>query len=168
MKSKFLTFLLSVLPGVGHLYLGLLTRGLHFMILFFGSIFLIILIGIEELIILLPIIWFYSLFDALQKYELLNEGIVEDVPLFLLDKVQSYQKGMAYLLIGVGGYLLLEKILSITHFFSDSWFFIDQFRVIVVALVLIFIGFRLLRTVHLPSPTTTLGDPSHKGEDEHD
>ena len=175
MKSKFLTFFLSFLPGVGHLYLGLLTRGLHFMLLFFGSIFIIILVNIEALIVLLPIIWFYSLFDALQRYELLSEGIVDDAPLFILDKLVPYQKGLAYLLIGMGAYILFERFLRFFSRHFNLWWGLEEFRVAVVARILIFIGFRLLRSVRYSAPSAQpialleKGESQgEKGDSEHD
>lgn len=147
MKTKFFTFVLSFIPGVGHLYLGLLTRGLHFMLLFFGGVFIVFLTEMEELIILMPIIWFYSLFDALQKYDLLKEGIVEDTPLIQVGQVRSYHRILAYGLIGVGGYLLLERLVQfISSYFEHSWSIMHEFRLVAVALVFILIGFRLLRS----------------------
>ncbi len=38
-KSKFWAFILSLIPGVGYMYLGLMRRGLEVMTLFFGTIF---------------------------------------------------------------------------------------------------------------------------------
>lgn len=67
-KSKAATIILSFVPGVGHLYLGWQERGLQFMLGFFLTIFLIPWVS-SLLGFLLPVIWFYSLFDALQCYE---------------------------------------------------------------------------------------------------
>lgn len=169
MKSKVLTFLLSFIPGVGHLYLGLLTRGLQFMLLFFGAIFVISLIELEELIILMPIIWFYSLFDALQKYDLLKEGVVEDVPLIRGGAIQSYNRVLAYCLIGIGGYLLLERLIGlISGYIGDSWRIMHEFQLIVVALIFLIIGFRLLRST-FPGPNSTPSSPeSHQREEGRD
>lgn len=69
-KSKFATVVLSALPGLGHMYLGWQQRGLFFMLAFFLAISLtdmsggLLLIGFT-----IPVIWFYSLFDALQCFD---------------------------------------------------------------------------------------------------
>lgn len=72
-KSKSITLLLSFIPGAGHMYLGLMKKGAFFMlscvlinslshILHFGSIGLVI-----------PVIWFFSLFDAFHLWALTPE-----------------------------------------------------------------------------------------------
>lgn len=70
-KSKLATIILSFLPGVGHMYLGWLQRGLMFMTAFFVAIFLVDWTGLMLFGFLVPVIWFYSLFDALQYYDAL-------------------------------------------------------------------------------------------------
>jgi hypothetical protein len=89
-KTKII--LLSLIPGLPHLQLGLMTRGLTTMILFFGSIamifFVSFLTGNGKFLVLLlgiPILWFYSLFDSLQQWnkklsgqELLDRSFFED------------------------------------------------------------------------------------------
>lgn len=67
--SKFLVFLFSLCPGVGHMYLRAMNRGLQFMLLFFGSIFLLDLIPFGVFPFWIPIIWFYAMFDSLQLAE---------------------------------------------------------------------------------------------------
>lgn len=70
-KRKWAAFLLAVIPGLGHLYLGLNRQGLKFMI---GAFLSITLIPMMPMVFpfVLAIIWFYSLFDALQKATLIN------------------------------------------------------------------------------------------------
>ncbi|TXK83455.1 hypothetical protein [Paenibacillus sp. N3.4] len=67
--NKIITFLLSFIPGVGHLYLGLNKRGLQFLI---GGFACISLIPPFPMVFpfVLAVIWFYGLFDALQKVTL--------------------------------------------------------------------------------------------------
>lgn len=74
-KSKLITFILSFLvPGAGHLYLGLNKRGLQFMIGFFGCIaFSWLLFFIFPFAI--AVIWFYALFDSLQQATAINNWI---------------------------------------------------------------------------------------------
>ncbi|MBX5436669.1 MAG: hypothetical protein IRZ33_05565 [Alicyclobacillaceae bacterium] len=71
-KSRTLTFVLSWLPGLGHLYLGLNKRGLQFMGAFFACIILNPLLPFVFPFVL-AILWFCCLFDALQKVAVVNE-----------------------------------------------------------------------------------------------
>lgn len=65
-KRRWLTFLLAMIPGVGHLYLGYKRQGLLFMS---GASICIMFIPSEPMIFpfALAALWFYQLFDALQK-----------------------------------------------------------------------------------------------------
>lgn len=160
MKNKVLTFFLSIVPGVGHLYLGLMTRGVQFLITFFSSIFFIVMTELGPLSILLPIIWFYSFFDALQHYQLIQNGIIEDKPLFIWNQGFVNQKWLAYVLIGLGGYLIMENGLNLFSRYFD-WHYFYQFRTIFVALVFILIGMVLLRS---SKNALTDKQPENKGE----
>lgn len=81
-KSKFITFLLSFLPGLSHFYLGFSDKAVVFLMVFFGTILgvtgLAFIAGSEEFFILLifalPIIWLIALIDAfsLRKRYILN------------------------------------------------------------------------------------------------
>lgn len=65
-KRRWITFLLAMIPGVGHLYLGFKKQGLLFMS---GASICIMFIASEPMIFpfALAALWFYQLFDALQK-----------------------------------------------------------------------------------------------------
>lgn len=78
-KSKFATTILSIIPGLGHFYLGLMNRGLTFILAFFGWIAFVVFFAAltsEEqflaLLVALPVVWFYSLFDAWKLCEAIN------------------------------------------------------------------------------------------------
>ncbi|WP_454192862.1 multi-tm2 domain protein [Paenibacillus sp. Marseille-Q7038] len=89
-SERFFTILLSFVPGLGHLHMGLLQRGLSFLIGFFGlSIMLLFtaFISGEEVILLflllLPVMWLYCMFDAVQHLHRKQAGeILEDKTLF--------------------------------------------------------------------------------------
>lgn len=66
-KSKGMATLFAMLPGAGHMYLGLTRQGIELMLIFFITIFLSSEIGLHFLEIFLPVIWFYSVFDARTK-----------------------------------------------------------------------------------------------------
>ncbi|MGN7762678.1 hypothetical protein [Paenibacillus sp. 22594] len=65
-KRRWLTFLLAMIPGIGHLYLGFKKLGLEYMI---GAALCIIFIPSMPTVFpfALAALWFYQLFDALQK-----------------------------------------------------------------------------------------------------
>lgn len=86
-KSKWLSALLSMaVPGTGHMYLGLMTKGIAIMLLLTLNICAIVFFGVEYggrgggsvlvivlLSLMLPILYFYTLFDSIQQTEALNE-----------------------------------------------------------------------------------------------
>ena len=140
--SKTLTFFLSFCPGVGHLYLGAMTRGLQFMILFFGAWALIDFSSIGIFSFCMPIIWFYSLFDSLQ---LADQEIIEDRPLVEWKGLTGYWGG--FVLIALGGILIIDQVIPRVwnRLFAAVDFPWISFRSLAMALVLIIIGLLLLR-----------------------
>lgn len=71
-KSKFISFILSFIPGLSHLYLGFADRAVIFLMVFFGTIAItagLVFISHSDvfliiLILALPIIWLVALLDA--------------------------------------------------------------------------------------------------------
>jgi hypothetical protein len=142
--NKTIAFLLSVVPGLGHLYLGAMNRGLQLMIIFFGSIFLMDLLRLGVFPFWLPIIWFYCLFDALQKADdYVLYGKVIDEPIVEWQVLKAKNTWFGWGLIFLGGYLLLERLLGryIAAYLTISW---HDFRSFIVASLLIAIGAFLL------------------------
>ena len=140
-KSKGLTFFLSFVPGAGHLYLGLMNRGLQFLILFFGTIFVSNLLITEMVGFLLPIIWFYCLFDALQQYNRIQETEeIIDIPIISWTKLTKSKSSIGWGLIVFGIYLFVEKFVLETF----GWQYSSTFRTVFFAVMLILIGIYLL------------------------
>jgi hypothetical protein len=83
-KNKFVSFLLSFVPGLSHLYLGFSDRGAIFLVVFFALVFgvagLTILTNNEGFIVILavglPILWLIALIDAssMRKKAIYNEN----------------------------------------------------------------------------------------------
>jgi len=115
-KSRFWAFLLSLVPGVGYLYLGLMNRGLQTMVLFFGSVFLSSFIGFEEIMSLVaPVVIFYSVFDTQQLAKKINAGIrVEDNQLFDIKSIPYSHNWLGYALIVIGFLALMHNM---PHYF---------------------------------------------------
>jgi len=167
-KSKFVTFILSVLPGVGHLYLGWQLRGLLFMLAFFMAIFLMDWVGLSLFTFLLPVIWFYSLFDALQCYDREPPAAQEPIA---WDFEKQRMVGIA--LIIIGGLVLINKLavpLLLKYLTYETLRLIGSS---LVALLLVAGGIRLAwgvplkRSMSNPTPKRTRIKPMEKEPTRH-
>lgn len=122
-KSALLSFLLSIIPGVGYMYLGLMNRGLQTLIIFFGTIFVADITRMHALAPLaIPVLVFYSIFDTLQLSRKIRDGVpVQDKPLIDLGGSSSWQNIIGYTLLAVGLLALVNNIAP--HYFSHYWLF---------------------------------------------
>lgn len=80
-KNKLLTFFLGAIPGLGHMYLGLIKKGLTIMCLLFVSLFFVILISGESSMSWFPGFFIptlcvafisYSIFDSIEIADRIN------------------------------------------------------------------------------------------------
>lgn len=116
-NRKIITCLLSVIPGAGHMFLGYQKLGLELMTLFFFSFFFIDWLRIGLFMFIIPVIWFYSMFDALHKASEGGTPLEED-NLSLLELIGensnwwSGSKLLGYGLILIGALLLFDRIIS--------------------------------------------------------
>ncbi|EDU36466.1 MULTISPECIES: hypothetical protein [Clostridium] len=159
-KSKFLTFVFSMLPGAGHMYMGFMNMGVSFMSVFFFIIFLSTWLDIGPLLFILPLIWFYSFFDCINRLSLDNEEflLLEDKYLFSIDKLAKLDKsifekrnlaaGVVLLILGV--YLMADNIMNILSQYIPQQFhsvinnFMRQTPKIIIGVAIIVIGIRLI------------------------
>ena len=150
-KSKFATVILSAVPGLGHMYLGWQQRGLQFMLTFFLMIFLMAQSGgLSLFTFLLPVIWFYSLFDALQCYEEIPPP--REKQLDSWHWVFQKQKWVGIGLIVIGGLLLINKVAFPMLLGFLDYAVIRSISTIMVALLLIAGGIRLAWGKPIPPP----------------
>ncbi|MFT8319622.1 MAG: hypothetical protein ABF649_01815 [Bacillus sp. (in: firmicutes)] len=150
-KSKVIATFLSIFPGAGHLYLGLQQRGMQLMAAFLFSIFILNELRLGLFLFLIPLIWFYSFFDGLQKASKAGEEQpLQDTP--VISYLINHQKwiGIGLVLLGIY-YLFLNIILPILApklnvlFHIDLQFlFYQYFQTGLVCLILILGGGRLL------------------------
>jgi len=109
-KSPLFAFLLSLVPGAGYMYLGLMNRGLQTLILFFGTIFVADITNIGIVSLVIPVLMFYSIFDTLQIVRNIRQGIVvEDRPLVDLGGCPDWQNYVGYFLLGIGVLALINN-----------------------------------------------------------
>ncbi len=116
-NKKVLTCLLSFIPGAGHMYLGYKRQGLELMTLFFFSFFFVDWLRISFFMFIIPVIWFYSMFDALDK----ASGAVRvngEEDSSIIDTLISEKPGLnaskllGYAFICVGLLLIFDRIIS--------------------------------------------------------
>jgi hypothetical protein len=146
-KSKTLAIILSVLPGAGHMYLGLQQRGLQLMAGFLFSFYILDALHLSIFLFLIPILWIYSLFDAMQHVS--RHGVVElkDIP--IIDWLKNYQKWIGIALLVLGFYHLFDEVVlgifeRLQPGLEITYWFHRYFQVFVVSTLLIGSGFRLL------------------------
>ncbi|MES3007543.1 MAG: DUF5668 domain-containing protein [Pseudomonadota bacterium] len=115
-RSLFLTFVLSLMPGLGHIYVGYYQRGfVHFLI--FGSAISLASSGAISglgplLYTFIPFFWFFNQIDAMRRTTLFNltlEG-VENMP--LPDEMQGPALGGS---IVAGTALLLGGVIALSN-----------------------------------------------------
>jgi len=160
-KSKFLTFVFSMLPGAGHMYMGFMKIGVSFMSVFFFLIFLSSWLRTGPLLFIAPLIWFYSFFDCLNKASLDDDQLLhlEDKYLFSLDKLAKLDKdifekrrlAIGVLLLFFGIYLLSENIMDFLEplipyeFYKIIYNFTSQSPQIIIGIAIVVIGVKLIQ-----------------------
>jgi len=133
-KNRLLTFLLALIPGCGHMYLGYMKKGLQFMLMFVAAAYLAYLmdtiffdwITILFLVLLTPV-WFYQMFDAMHTLTRLRKNAIEmpeDDGFFYPEKFmtiapvksRSIAKGVAIILIVIGIFGIIYGALNNLHY----------------------------------------------------
>lgn len=163
-KSKGWTFIFSLLPGAGEMYMGFMKQGVSLMGLFFGVIALGAWLNLGPILIVLPIIWCYSFFNVHNIRSLSDEEFyaLEDDYMFHMDKIlpmdrlsKKQNKILAAILIIAGVCILWNLVVDYVHQYiyailpdmvargiMDGLYTVPQF---VVALILIIVGIRLVK-----------------------
>ncbi|MDL4842273.1 DUF6677 family protein [Aquibacillus rhizosphaerae] len=149
-KSKMLATLLSIFPGAGHMYLGLQKRGLQLMAGFLLSIYILDVLRLSLFLFLIPIIWFYSFFDALQRVNRVDQAELEDVP--VIRYLINHQKWLGVGLILLGCFYLFDTIMlpTLSYYFQSTfqldirYYYNQYFQISLVSLLFIFGGFKLI------------------------
>lgn len=146
-KSKMIATFLSIIPGAGHMYLGLQKRGLQLMAAFLFSIYIMDVLRLSLFLFLIPILWFYSFFDALQLISKQGREELKDLP--FVDWLMNHQKWVGIVLLLLGMYYLADEVLlsALDRMFPQeriSMLFHQYFQTFVVSVLLIGGGIRLL------------------------
>jgi hypothetical protein len=142
-NRKITAVALSMIPGAGHMYLGLLRQGAQFMTLFFAAIFIIDWLQVGSLAFMLPVLWFYSLFDAYHLLEEESDGLRPDEsPLY--EWLRSHPAWIGWGLIILGLIVILQKIITPILGTMLSASVRNYAETVIVALILIAGGIRML------------------------
>jgi len=150
-KSKMIATLLSIFPGAGHLYLGYQRRGIQLMAAFLLTLYILDVLRLGIFLFLIPLIWFYSFFDGLQKASK-HDGNepVDDVP--IISYLVNHQRWIGIGLIVLGMYYMFDRVFMpsiaprLTQFIQvdiSHWYY-NYFQIIVVSILLIAGGFKLM------------------------
>lgn len=111
----FWLFAFSLIPGAGHLYLGLMNRGFQLMIFFFGTLFLFMEFLGDPLdtlwpVAVAPVTWFYSFFDARRLGQRIREGEdVRDEQVYDVSALRNNPRFWGQTLIAVGVLVFLMQ-----------------------------------------------------------
>ncbi len=161
-KNKFFTLIFSMMFGAGQMYMGFMKQGVSIMaataVIFFTGSWL----NIGPVMFALPVLWFYSFFDSINKMSLSDEKFqeLEDQFLFLpnsdhilIKKLYSkYETIIAMLLILIGVSVLGENVLdylsSQISNYPQLFAFVNSLRWnasrILFAVVIIVIGVKMI------------------------
>ena len=104
--NGFLWFVFSLVPGAGHMYMGLMQRGVMLLGIFLGLAALTNILGIWNFVIALGsvLIYVYAFFDslgmkrAIERGELIEDGGFEELN---LGKLNLYYVGIGIVIIGI-------------------------------------------------------------------
>ncbi|WP_212758645.1 hypothetical protein [Paenibacillus sinopodophylli] len=144
-REKSRTILFSFIPGLGHMNIGLMQRGITLLIAFIGWFAIIVFLSIifhraELLVFLLalPIIWIYSMFDALRQLQakqrgelLVDRAIFEDMEAYLSSGRKSKVVAIALSTFPGAGHLYLglqKRGLQLMGGFLLTVFIMDNLR----------------------------------------
>lgn len=162
-RNKFLTFIFSLVPGCGHLYMGFMKRGLSMLCMLFGIIFLAALFD-GAIAFLIFILWFYAFFEAINLMTLPPErfAMFKDRYLFSDDDSDSLGRfvgqhkkgiGIALVVLGIGllFFTLKNTILDSIYFlvgdaaYQTANTIVSYIPRVAVAILIVLIGARLIR-----------------------
>lgn len=160
-KNRFWTFIFSLLPGAGEMYMGFMKQGVTLMGSFFLLIFLASWLNMGQLLFVLPVLWCYGFFHVHNLRSMPDEEFyaLEDDYLFHLDRILPKEKNMdrksrnvlATICIVIGAVILWNNLSSVLrlclpHFLQDwYWQFQRGVPQVVVAILFIAGGIWLIR-----------------------
>jgi TM2 domain-containing membrane protein YozV len=159
-KSKLLTFFLSIMPGVGHMYLGLINKGLAIMCLLFASLFLVILFSGESSMSWFPGFFIptlsiafvsYSIFDSLDIAEKINSGRTDCYdntlePAIIKQKLHENRKLIGFIFLILGAISICNMAFGYLEYIIRALLGINlSLTSLLLALIFVAFGLSLIR-----------------------
>ena len=129
-KNRLITFLWSLIPGAGEMYLGFMKRGACIMGAFWGLLALAGQLQLEIFLLLSPVIWFYSFFETGNLSALPDEEFYAMEDDFILHRedfrkaknfITSHRTASAAVLIIFGVSILWNIFQGIFYRFLMPW-----------------------------------------------
>lgn len=142
-SRKLMAIGLSVFPGAGHMYLGLLRQGAQIMAAFSLALCLVSFLGLRVLLFVLPVIWFYSLFDVCHLLDEDSDGLRPDTSI-IFDWFTEHPHWVGWGLIILGLLVIVQKVLSPVLGYMLSPQIKNYMETCFVAILLIGGGMKLL------------------------
>ncbi len=159
-KSGFFTFICSLVPGAGEMYMGFFKQGLSLMGLFLLICVASSFYAFERLVLFLPLIWFYSFFHVHHLRSLPPEEFysIEDQFLLLPNQISSCTKNLAkrrkliaIVLIVFGVSQLCEVLINMLSWLlpDDLYDYVWRMQTIVprliIGVVIVYAGLRMIQ-----------------------
>lgn len=184
-RNRFLTFLCSLIPGAGEMYMGFMKMGLSLLIMFMGTFMLATFAELSELIFVMIIIWIYSFFHVHNLAGMPDSAFMEledhyipalhDGP----HLSRNIQKLAAALLIFFGIILLIKSFIWMMPDFLWDYLspILHYLPKMAVAVMLILIGIKLIQgkkealeetNPHTIDPSIELSQAKQTGNQIHD
>lgn len=164
-NTRLWALLLSVVPGAGHMYLGWQERGLAFMSSFFGALFVLDWLGLSLFAFALPVIWFYSFFDAFQIASTMQDGCSGDGAVKrqgdIVAWISRHQKWVGVGLIVLGCVALFDRL--VLHLVASRFLdprTVSLIKTAISSLALIAAGVRLAFGSPIREPAPVSGGRS--------
>lgn len=160
-KRGFWTFVFSLIPGAGEMYMGFMRRGMSIMIVFWLLIALSGLMSTGIFLFGIPLLWFYSFFNvhnlkglSEEEFYSIQDDYAFHIDEFVVDKggfVRKYRNVIAgiFILIGCsilwdGLYRVLLRIIP-ENFHFIVYFISDIVPKFAVGIGIILLGILLIR-----------------------
>lgn len=163
---------LSIIPGAGHMYLGLQRMGIELMGLFFLTFYLSAELNMSLLGFFIPLIWFYTIFDVRIKAMAFMESPVEDRDIGFVTWIktgtmrnESGWKPAGWLLILIGGLSLLDQVVLPVLDVQLSWQIRHVLQTSLPPFIFIVLGVKMiLGSRKMIITTKSEGVPCESGE----
>lgn len=183
-RNKFLTFLFSLAPGCGQMFMGFMKRGISLLCFFCASIALSSIFNIAEIGLISAVIWCWAFFDSLNLMSLSpdvfqtvkDEFLVlgnDDLPRsgIAAEKLLHY---LGYALIFIGALSIWNSVFD--YFYNTFYYnaFIAElvYRLnyylprLALSALIILIGFRLIRRKKIETREYSTSESNEVNSDE--